>query len=294
MVSLAPVNGSSSPNVNLFCFSDVYQCHLKSSLFLMSTSSSLAHTTRLTIAYEGTSFSGWQIQPNSVSIQSLVEQALTTLLRAPTRLIGAGRTDAGVHALGQVAHFRHEHPIDVEKLFAGLNALLPPTIRVLEVLPTHTRFHAQHDALGKIYHYHFQVGSAPNPFLARYTLQLHGPIDIDLVRQACSYFVGTHDFTTFANEAHKGSAKKNPVRTIRRVELVVCPDGRFRLEFEGNGFLYKMVRNITGLLLEIGRGKRYIESIPALFAARDRRLAPHAAPANGLTLMQVLYPSAST
>lgn len=250
----------------------------------------LPYTTRLLIAYEGTSFSGWQVQPNATSIQFLLEQALATVLRAATRLIGSGRTDAGVHALGQVAHFRHEHPLDHAKLLHALNALLPPTIRVLEVTPTHSTFHAQHDALGKIYHYAFQLAPISNPFFARYALQLRGPIDLSLIREALPFFIGTHDFTTFANEAHRGSAQKDPVRTLYRLDLTDCGEGRWQLEFEGNGFLYKMVRNITGTLLDIGKGNRKPEEVPALFAARSRSCAAMAAPAHGLSLIRVIYP----
>lgn len=247
-------------------------------------------TTRLLIAYDGTSFSGWQVQPNATSIQFLLEQALATILRASVRLIGSGRTDAGVHAEGQVAHFRHEHPVDYARLVHALNALLPPTIRVLEATPTHPTFHAQHDALGKIYHYSFQLAPIPNPFLAPYTLQLHGPIDLSLIQKALPFFIGTHDFTTFANEAHRGSAQKDPVRTLYRLDLTDCGENRWRLEFEGSGFLYKMVRNITGTLLAIGKGQRQAEEIPALFTARSRPCAAMAAPAHGLSLIHVIYP----
>lgn len=246
-------------------------------------------TTRLTLAYEGTSFSGWQIQPNGVSIQFLIEQALATLLRTKVRLIGSSRTDAGVHAFGQVAHFRHEQPIDPLKLLHALNSLLPVTIRILDVTPAAPNFHAQHHALGKIYHYTLQLPPILNPFSARYALQLYGAIDLALIEQACPFFVGTHDFTSFANEAHRGSAQKDPVRTLSRLQLVSCGENSWRLEFEGNGFLYKMVRNITGTLLEIGQKKRTPESIPALLAARNRRLAAMAAPAHGLALIKVFY-----
>lgn len=250
----------------------------------------LPYTTRLLIAYEGTSFSGWQIQPNSISIQFLLEQALAAVLRFSVRLIGSGRTDAGVHAFGQVAHFRHPDPIiHPNKLLHALNALLPATIRVLDVAPTHRDFHAQHDALGKIYHYTLQLGRVPDPFFERYALQLNGPLNLSLIHQALPFFIGTHDFTSFANEAHRGSAQKDPIRTLSRLDLVFCGEERWRLEFEGNGFLYKMVRNIMGTLLDIGQGKRRAESIPALFAARDRRCAAMAAPAHGLCLIEVLY-----
>jgi len=243
---------------------------------------------KLTIAYDGTAYSGWQIQPNAVSIQELLEKALSTILRTPTAVASSGRTDAGVHARGQVAHFIYEGTLDLFRLQLSLNGLLPPDIRILSIETAAPDFHARYSAISKEYHYHLHLDRTTDPFKRLYAYHDYSPLDLDKMKIAASCFVGTHDFTTFANEGSKGSAAKNPIRTITRLELCREPGG-VRLEFEGNGFLYKMVRNITGTLLDVARGKIEPESIPQLFEARDRTIASPAAPARGLFLMKVNY-----
>jgi tRNA pseudouridine38-40 synthase len=245
---------------------------------------------KLTLAYDGTAYGGWQIQPNAISVQSLVEKALATALRAPTPVAAAGRTDAGVHARGQTAHFTSETPLDLFRLQASLNGLLPPDIRVLKLESAPEAFHARYSAVSKEYHYHLHLDPMMDPFKRLYSYHVFSPLDLDAMRAAARYFIGTHDFTSFANEASEGSAAKNPVRTLARLDI--CPEaGGIRLEFEGDGFLYKMVRNITGALLDVGRGKLSAEGIPALFEAKDRRAASAAAPPQGLFLMKVNYTS---
>lgn len=243
---------------------------------------------KLTLAYDGTAYSGWQIQTNGVSIQQLLEQALSTILRARAPIVGAGRTDAGVHARGQVAHFTSEKELDLFRVQLSLNGILPPDIRILTLEKASLDFHARYNAKSKEYHYHLHLDRTTDPFKRLYAYHDYSPLDLEKMKSGASYFVGTHDFTTFANEGSKGSAAKNPIRTITRLDLCQEPGG-IRLEFEGNGFLYKMVRNITGTLLDVGRGKLLLESIPQLFEARDRRLAPPAAPARGLFLIKVNY-----
>jgi tRNA pseudouridine38-40 synthase len=243
---------------------------------------------KLTIAYDGTSYSGWQIQLNAISIQSLIETALATILRAPTPVFSSGRTDAGVHAKAQTAHFSSESPVDLFRLQLSLNGLLPPDIRILSIEEAAADFHARYSAISKEYHYHLHLERTTDPFKRLYAYHDYSPLDLDKMKEAAGYFVGTHDFTTFANDASKGSAAKNPIRTITRLDLCAEPGG-IRLEFEGNGFLYKMVRNITGTLLDVARGKIAVESIPQLFEAKDRSLAPPAAPARGLFLIKVNY-----
>jgi tRNA pseudouridine38-40 synthase len=246
------------------------------------------HKYKLTLAYDGTHYGGWQIQPNAISIQALLEKALSTILRTPTCAISSGRTDAGVHARGQVAHFIAEPPQDLLRLQRSLNGILPPDIRVLSLEEAAPDFHARYSAVSKEYHYHLHLERTTDPFKRLYAYHDYSPLDLDKMKVAANCFVGTHDFTTFANEASKGSAAKNPVRTITRLDLCLEPGG-VRLEFEGNGFLYKMVRNITGTLLEVARGKISIDEIPGLFEARDRRIASPAAPPHGLFLMKVNY-----
>ena len=243
---------------------------------------------KLTLAYDGTAYSGWQTQNNAVSIQSLLEAALSTILRTPTPVVASGRTDAGVHARAQVAHFTSETAPDPKKLLLSLNGILPGDIRILSVEKAAPDFHARYSAISKEYHYHLHLERTTDPFKRLYSYHDYSPLDLEKMKLAAQYFIGTHDFTTFANEASKGSAAKDPIRTITR--LTICEEpGGIRLEFEGDGFLYKMVRNITGTLLEVARGKIATESIPELFKAKDRTMAPPAAPARGLFLVKVNY-----
>lgn len=238
---------------------------------------------KLTIAYDGTHYSGWQVQENAQSIQSLIQRALETVLRHPTDLTGSGRTDAGVHALGQTAHFDTEEKIDLGRLRLSLNALLPPDIRIFAIDPVTADFHARYSALSKIYHYNLHLDPVSDPLTRLYRHHVFGPFDLEKLKEGAQQFVGTHDFTSFANVKE---TEIDPIRTLMRLDLVEQPGG-VRLEFEGDGFLYKMVRNITGTLLEIGAGKP--RDIGSILAARDRRQAGAAAPPRGLFLMEVRY-----
>lgn len=243
---------------------------------------------KLTISYDGTQYGGWQVQPNAPSIQALSEEALTTALRNEIKIVGAGRTDAGVHAKAQLAHFYTEVAVDKKRLQASLNGLLPLDIRVIALEEAHADFHARYSAKGKVYRYHLSLRPVQLPFRRLYALHVPYPVDKELLKKACTHFVGTHDFTSFSNESHKGSAANNPVRILRRLEVIEAEDELY-LEFEGNGFLYKMVRNITGTLLDIARGKLSIEALPEIFEAKDRRKAGPAAPPHGLILHSIDY-----
>ncbi len=243
---------------------------------------------KLTIAYDGTHYGGWQVQLNAPSIQAFVQNALQIALRSPISLSGSGRTDAGVHSLGQTAHFSLEGSCDIERLKASLAGLLPPDIRIRQIEKVPDDFHARYSAKGKIYHYHLHLECPPSPFKCLYSTHIRHPVDLELLRRAAALFVGTQDFTSFANEAHASAAARNPIRTLKRLDVVSEPGG-VRLEFEGDGFLYKMVRNIVGTLLEISSGKRALEEIPLLFLAKDRRRAGKTAPPQGLFLVEVIY-----
>lgn len=243
---------------------------------------------KLLIAYEGTNYHGWQIQPNGVSIQSTLENALKIILRNEVRIFGAGRTDAGVHALGQVAHFIHEEPIDVYKLHASMNGILPPDLRILSVESVGDDFHAQYSAVGKIYRYHLHLQPIASPFKRGFMWHIPYQLDLEKMQQAVRLLLGTHDFTAFANESHRGVAAHDPIRNLSRIDLIEEPGGVY-LEFEGEGFLYMMVRNIVGTLVEVANGKRSVEEINAILASKDRRLAGQAAPPQGLFLVKVLY-----
>lgn len=248
---------------------------------------------KLTLAYDGTNYSGWQVQANALSIQTLVQKAIETILRHPIALTGSGRTDAGVHAEGQTAHFDTDTSITLFRLRYSVNALLPPDIRILEMQEMPIEFHARYSAEGKIYHYHLQLERESNPTMRLYRTPFLGIFDLKAFERAAHHFIGTHDFAAFANEAHKGAAARGSIRTLRRLDIVE-QSGGLRLEFEGNGFLYKMVRNIVGTLLETAKGKRDPEEILHLFKEKNRKNAGPTAPPQGLFLMKVLYtPSTS-
>jgi tRNA pseudouridine38-40 synthase len=243
---------------------------------------------KLLIAYDGTNYHGWQIQPNGISIQEVIEKAISTMLQEQIRVIGAGRTDAKVHALGQSAHFYTEKSLDLIRSLHSLNCLLPKEIRILLIKPASPCFHAQHSALSKVYRYHLCLDKVLSPFKRNGAWHLHYPIDQQLLFAASRYFLGTHDFTAFANEAHRGVASYDPIRTLYRIDMIQ-EEGGIALEFEGDGFLYKMVRNIVATIIECASGKRPCEEIPAIFASRDRRKAGPAAPPQGLFLVRINY-----
>lgn len=243
---------------------------------------------KIVIAYDGTRYSGWQIQPNGISIQQTLQEALKTFLRHEAYVVGSGRTDAGAHALGQVAHFKSPLEIDKQRFLHSLNGILPIDIRIKSIEKVSHAFHARYSAKGKIYHYFLHLDPILNPFKRLYSLHVFEKIDVDLLHEAAKHFIGTHDFTAFANEAHTGVASHDPVRHLKRLDIIRFEEG-LRLEFEADGFLYKMVRNITGTLLEIANGSNLPSSVPHILASKDRRNAGRAAPAHGLFLIEVLY-----
>lgn len=243
---------------------------------------------KLTLAYDGTDYAGWQVQPNSLSIQAVVQEKLKILLKRETDLTGAGRTDAGVHARAQTAHFRAAHPLDPFKFSYSLNALLPSDIRVTQLHEVPEDFHARYSAMGKRYTYHLRLAPWHDPFRRLYAWHIpYSHFDLDKVRSACEKLKGTHNFKGFAAQAAEGVASYDPIRTLRRLELIEGEETI--LIFEADGFLYKMVRNLTGTLVDIGRGHLAIETIDQVFAHEDRRFAGQTAPAHGLFLDRVLY-----
>lgn len=243
---------------------------------------------KMVIAYDGSPYSGWQVQQNAVSIQGQIEEAIKVIYRSDVRVIGSGRTDAGVHAKGQTAHFYSQHPLNYYKFLKSLNGLLPKNIRVKSIESAPLDFHAQYSAIGKIYHYRFCLDTIQSPFEHLYQYHAHEKINLDLLVEGAKLFLGTHDFTSLANEAHTGSASKDPVRTLQRIDLVQEYEG-WRLEFEADGFLYKMVRNIVGTLFEVASGKRMVSDITSILEARDRQAAGKAAAPEGLFLIKVNY-----
>jgi tRNA pseudouridine38-40 synthase len=239
----------------------------------------------LVLEYDGTAYAGWQRQPNAPTIQAAVEGTLLSLLQAPHAIVGAGRTDAGVHALGQVAHVSTESTLPAGRIRDGLNALLPRDIvvrRVAEVAPT---FHARRDARLRIYRYAMLVRSQASALLRRHTHHLAGPLDVEAMRTAAALLVGQHDFATFRVT---GTATPSTVCTIRTLGLERRRDFLI-VTVAGNRFLRQMVRRIVGTLILVGGGAVPSNAIAAMLASRDPQRAGPPAPAHGLYLVRVLY-----
>lgn len=251
-------------------------------------------TLRLTLAYDGTPFVGWQRQAEGVSVQGLLEDVLSAIEGAPVTVHGAGRTDAGVHALGQVASVTVRFTHDPATIRRAMNVNLPASLRVLDVAEAPEGFHARFSARSKTYRY--QIANTPvlHPLAAPYAWHVPERLDLDAMRQAAALLAGTHDFATFQSA---GTPVASTVRTILRSSLAPEPlvTGAERLqdlvvyEVTGDGFLRHMVRAIAGTLVEIGRGHRDWQSIPGLLAGRDRHAAGPTAPAAGLLLARVDY-----
>jgi tRNA pseudouridine38-40 synthase len=246
-------------------------------------------TYKLTISYDGTQYSGWQTQSNALSIQHVVSDKLAMLVGDPAlNLIGSGRTDAGVHAEAQVAHFKCDKELDLFKFLVSINGVLPKDIRVVHIEQVEDGFHARYGAIGKEYHYYIHLDRIMNPFRRLYSWHFVQKLDLNLLERGCHHFIGIHDFTSFSNEAHKGAVSRNPVRHLKRLDCISVPGG-IRLEFEGDGFLYKMVRNIVGTLVKVASGAIPLESIPLIFEAKNRSYAGPSAPSRGLFLVNVKY-----
>ncbi len=240
---------------------------------------------RLTIQYDGTRYAGWQRQSGSTpTIQGKIEAVLSRLAGEAVEIHGAGRTDAGVHALGQVAHVHLDTSLSPEEIRAYANAYLPEDIGIASVVPASDRFHSRLNAIGKIYRYRLATDPALHVLEHKYMTPWTAPLDTAAMGQAVSLLLGTHDFQSFC-------ARKSKKSTVRRLDDICLEElpGELRLTFQGNGFLYQMVRILTGTLLEVGSGQKKPEDIPRILEARERKYAGAAAPAQGLTLMQVLY-----
>ncbi|XP_026665387.2 tRNA pseudouridine synthase A 1 isoform X1 [Phoenix dactylifera] len=253
-----------------------------------------SHKWRIVIAYDGTKFSGWQYQRSPPTIQYLIESALiriTKLDRKELRLVGASRTDTGVHAWGQVAHFVTPFTYDgLQSLHAAMNGLLPPEIRVREISPALPEFHARFSTKSKTYHYKIYNNPIMDPFLSLYAYHSAHKFNPASMREAAAYFVGKHDFSSFANASHNDRLP-DPVKEIFRFDINEM-GAVLQLEVEGTGFLYRQVRNMVALLLQIGREALPPNVVPKILAAQDRReLAKFAlsAPPHGLCLMSVNY-----
>ena len=245
---------------------------------------------KLTIAYDGTDFHGWQIQKSKPTIQGEIVSVLRRLTQEDVQLNGSGRTDAGVHALGQVANFRTQSGLSALEFQRALNALLPMSIRVMEAEETGPAFNARFSAKGKVYRYRLYRGKVVPPFLWRYVVHYPFPLDEEAMKDAAMRFVGVHDYSSFA--ASTGSEdddrERNMVREVFSTDLRRTEDGEeLWFTVHGQSFLRYMVRKMVGTLLDVGRGKLTPEDIDRLFELKDRSKSGPTAPPQGLCMVKV-------
>lgn len=247
---------------------------------------------RLTIAFDGTNFNGWQRQKHDITIQGEIERCLARMTNQEIMLHGAGRTDAGVHAEGMVANFLTASRISCNDFGKGLNSMLPHAIRILAVEEAPADFHARFSARGKHYEYRLYTGKVMPPLERLYSYHVTVPLDLAPMRESLQLLLGTHDFSTFENAGSRDKDKpsrKGAVRTITTARLDEERADHLIITIIGEGFLRHMVRNIVGTLLEVGSGRRSVEEFKEALLARDRSTGGATAPPHGLKLRKVLY-----
>lgn len=240
---------------------------------------------KLTVSYDGTAYVGWQRQKNGVSVQEVIEKALRKIAGERVRLIGAGRTDSGVHASGQVANFRTNSRLAPERIKRALNSRLPEDIAVSAADEVGPDFHAQFSARRKRYRYTILNSDSCDPFVRKFAAHYPYRLDLPAMRKAARYLVGKHDFRAFQNS---GSVRKDTVRTVRKI-AVEKNGPLIYIDIEADGFLYNMARNIAGTLIEVGRGKMPASGAKAILSGKDRRYCGPTAPAHGLCVIKVIY-----
>lgn len=238
----------------------------------------------ITFSYDGTAYHGWQIQPHSLSVQEELQKAMSILLRKPMEVVGAGRTDTGVHARKMVAHFDYDEEVDCPQLVYKLNKLLPRDIAVQQVEPVAEDMHARFSAKSRTYHYFVHMGK--NPFLRSYSWQVYGNIDFELMNQAASVLIEYKDFTSFSKV--NTDTKTNDC-TITEAHWDRVGEEQWCFTITANRFLRNMVRAIVGTLMEVGRGRMTIEQLRRVIDAKDRCCAGDSVPGNALFLVQVKY-----
>jgi tRNA pseudouridine38-40 synthase len=248
----------------------------------------VARTLKLVLEYDGTAYVGWERQKNGLAIQEVLEEAFWTIAGERVVVEGSGRTDAGVHALGQAASVVVERPLDLRKLRLGLNAVLPPDVSVISIDEAEAGFHARKSAKSKLYRYTILNDPARRPLWRHRAYHFPQPLDVSAMDEAARALEGTHDFTAFAREADR---KKSCVRTILSAKVRAEPPF-VHVELEGTGFLYNMVRIVTGTLIDVGLGKRAPADLARLIAQRSRAESGFTVPAHGLALVVVRYESA--
>ncbi|MBI4794278.1 MAG: tRNA pseudouridine(38-40) synthase TruA [Deltaproteobacteria bacterium] len=241
---------------------------------------------RLLLEYDGAAYHGWQRQKNALTIQEVVEKALAKLIGEPVKLLGSGRTDAGVHAWGQVANFHTASHIPLKAFHAGLNSLLPRDIAVLDAAEAPADFHARKSARAKTYEYRILNRKEPSPLNRRYAWLVRQTLDLEAMAQAAAMLLGEHDFSAFRAS---GGSPGHAVRQILAAAWHPGAEGSLRFSITANGFLRGMVRSLVGTMVEIGQGKRPPEDLAGLLASGDRSGAGATAPAHGLFLVEVVY-----
>ena len=246
---------------------------------------------KLTMSYDGSDFSGWQVQPDASTIQGTLASAIGRLTGENVLPQGSGRTDAGVHALAQVATFSTASPIPIENFLKALNDILPPSIRTLEVKEVPADFHARKSAKAKTYRYRICRAAICSPFLARYVWHFPYPLDENAMSNAAAAIVGEHDFTSFAAVDPERGQENNEVSNVRTIfsSRFERQNDEFVYTVRGSGFLHHMVRNLVGTLILVGKGTLQPQDIAPILAARNRSAAGATAPASGLFLVSVEY-----
>ncbi|SHI49729.1 tRNA pseudouridine(38-40) synthase TruA [Parasporobacterium paucivorans] len=240
---------------------------------------------KLTIAYDGTRYCGWQIQENGITVEEMINKSLSGLLGEKICIMGASRTDAGVHALGNVAVFDTHTRIPPEKISYGLNQRLPEDITVQKSEEVPKEFHPRYAAAIKTYEYKILNRTFPQPICRLYTHFIYYPLDVEAMQKAAAYLVGEHDFKSFSSI---GGQTKTSVRTITALDVEKEGD-IITIRVSGTGFLYNMVRIISGTLIQVGQGYRTPESVQEIIEKRDRRFAGPTAPPRGLTLIGINF-----
>lgn len=247
-------------------------------------SSSRTRNICLIVEYEGTRYSGWQIQPNAPSIQKIIEDAIEKLLGHKARVLVAGRTDAGVHALAQIASFKTTSKADCSVIRDGLNHFLPEDISILSAIEVHESFVPRKAAKGKIYRYLIWNRPVRPAVLRNFVWHVRRPLDVELMREGAKYLIGQHDFSAFASADEKGKV----VHFLRRVDINGQSGELISLEFEATGFAKHQVRAMVGTLVDVGLKKKKPEDVKRILESRNRKLAGRTAPAQGLFLVKVL------
>ncbi len=242
---------------------------------------------KITIEYDGKNFAGWQIQPKKESIQETIQNALKEITGEDIEITASGRTDAGVHALNQVANFKTNSTIETTKIPYALNSKLPNSIVIKSAEEVEERFHSRYNCTEKTYKYIINNNEFPSA-LNRYR-EFHMPqkLDFEAMKEATSYFIGEHDFAGFKSSG--GAPKKTTIRTIKKATITKSKDNRITIELTGDGFLYNMVRIISGTIVDVGLGKIKAQDIPEIIESKDRKKAGKTLPPHGLYLVNVKY-----